>query len=1484
MANADDQTPRPGINPGIQKRPKATISSRYLIPLATAMLLGVCFVIYYLTYVQQHREYLLNRNYRVLATLGEQMSETLANQTATLTSYVNAFEGNEFADTMHTGGTFIRARGKNDKKDEKADKLLSEGGDYGMSEEIHTFAPRLSHVKVRAVAARQQDPAKYEQRCPVANEASAGKSHPPPQDPELIRRDGQWMFLLAAVDDCEDHEASSTISVEDLARSFSPSILDTFDDVLIADEESRIIYQKQRIGPHFSRLSELVKGASQLLDSGRQPGEKDKSKTETSAAGGSGSEQLVETDLAGVPTLIFLEPVTIDLNPSRGAEKKYARRFTLCGLVPSRGFRWQSLAISYRAVILLFSVFLLLCLCTPIIKIFFLNERERLRLREIVVLPLLFAAVAGAGTAICLQMFYFGLGRDDTDRELNNVARQMQDNIKAEVTAMYAQLMAACDNDYLISDLAFHDKQDPPQQVIRNNVLGAEFLGAKPARAPYPYFGSFFVTDDKGRQIVKWSTASEATPLIDVSSLEFFRHLDYENHYFFLDGMRPFRLDSLLPPNQDNYVGVMGMRISDCVDPQRYKSAGFVFLSAQLLSLIDPKMPLGISFAVVDETGRVLFHSDKYRNNRENILVETRNDPELTASLYGHSNQQSFSLSYRGNDVRARVVSVPGITQSPWSLIVYKDVLYAQTYDLEIITMAGTLLAAYLGIPALIAYLFYIFARPVYVPDWMWPSRSAADIYRYHIVAGLCMLALSAALIFWRPVEESLYAAPAAGYLTAIIVLWSTLSRHFPTRAGTVHWICGLTGLVIAVFPVLPRWWIVLAALLSATAAVVLLRYRNFTFEPGFLRDRHYRFLYNLRALVLLTVVAILPPLSFFLNSMRVEDFLHIRVAQLHAASAWNSRERMIEQLNKEVPRTSEFLVGPGLTESRFVGPPAVVDRCRTVWDFYLSSYFGTEANRQTHSLPQSSTYLDDGFLRFVHSLHHSYNDIGAEALGVLRNPGMSESVYVPESPSRAPESPPSPESITNHILRFARLSHSSDNSTRTAPDAPAPAKRPESRLVADPAEAGSPEWQWVWVDGAPKPLQLRLHEGTDLANTCAAPDPANAAPAQSKRDLVISSLPPLSRVSALANIITWLLVVTVIGFLFRMITRKVFLLDLREPLSYSPEKLGELLKNAGYVLVLPASRDDWSPDLAGSGAARIDLRKLAAEGDWGEKFDLTGVDPEGGAVVENFDWELNSPITNRQRLILMERLVVHSGKVVAVSAVDPSPFMIDHCGSDAEFDADRWATVLQAFTQINLGRRPSWAAGAEIAEKAPSLWRECRVKPELHRVGEELWSSLRQAHPIEREQLVAEVGQRAAHYYHLEWRACTQEECFLLTGLAADGMMNPRNTTSLRQLMRRRLIVRNPQFRIMNESFRRFVLAQAGISMREVWEAEAAGSGWGKARVPFATGLVLVGLFLLATQQQFLQTSTGILTAAGVFAAAVLKLIGVVQGRGTGE
>jgi hypothetical protein len=228
----DDAHP---VSPGARKRARATISTRYLIPLATAMPLAICFLLYYVTYVQQRREYLLDRNYRVLATLGEQMSETVANQNATLKSYVEAFEGNEFWETEKPRPTYLRAPGQT--PGTRIDPASEYQKDrFTFQQDIGIFAPRLQHIAIKPADGVQN-----------------------PITPGLVRRDGDTAFHLAVTGHDGHYKASATISMEDLSQSFSPSILGTFSDVLIADGQGLIVYQKQRAGPHFSKLADIVR-------------------------------------------------------------------------------------------------------------------------------------------------------------------------------------------------------------------------------------------------------------------------------------------------------------------------------------------------------------------------------------------------------------------------------------------------------------------------------------------------------------------------------------------------------------------------------------------------------------------------------------------------------------------------------------------------------------------------------------------------------------------------------------------------------------------------------------------------------------------------------------------------------------------------------------------------------------------------------------------------------------------------------------------------------------------------------------------------------------------------------------------------------------------------------------------------------------------------------------------------------------------------
>src|SRR5262249_16362719 len=158
--------------------------------------------------------------------------------------------------------------------------------------------------------------------------------------------------------------------------------------------------------------------------------------------------------------------------------------------------------------------------------------------------------------------------------------------------------------------------------------------------------------DDDGKQVVKWGTSTYFTPMINISQTRLFNHprsiyLDYEGP--------KFHFDSAIPPNKIDYLASLTMSTEDCMGGsapgiRADLTGGAAFLTAQPLSLIDPILPDGYGFALLDDKGFVLFHSDKSKNLHENFLQETDWNKQLQAAMFGHSNQHSLEITYMGKD------------------------------------------------------------------------------------------------------------------------------------------------------------------------------------------------------------------------------------------------------------------------------------------------------------------------------------------------------------------------------------------------------------------------------------------------------------------------------------------------------------------------------------------------------------------------------------------------------------------------------------------------------------------------------------------------------------------------------------------------------------------------------------------------------------------------------------------------------------------
>ena len=230
---------------------------------------------------------------------------------------------------------------------------------------------------------------------------------------------------------------------------------------------------------------------------------------------------------------------------------------------------------------------------------------------------------------------------------------------------------------------------------------------------------------------------------------------------------------------------------------------------------------------------------------------------------------------------------------------------------------------------------------------------------------------------------------------------------------------------------------------------------------------------------------------------------------------------------------------------------------------------------------------------------------------------------------------------------------------------------------------------------------------------------------------------------------------------------------------------------------------------------------------------------------------------------------------VVLVSAVRPSSLVARIAGGTATDSAllleRRWTAVLARFTVLDGVRfegpavtaatvtavtaaataaappaaaLPAAALQAEAAAPlVPAPDRTAHAQdadPVVRSVWQEVSQLARDDHAqatLDLEQIYEEVGDRLDNYHRGMWESCSADQKRVLQHLAQEGLINEKNRRTVRLLLARGLIRKNPNFQFVGETFRRFVLYRIPAAEAAAVD-ERSDSAW-DARLPFLITLV---------------------------------------------
>jgi hypothetical protein len=552
-----------------------------------------------------------------------------------------------------------------------------------------------------------------------------------------------------------------------------------FDDVLVADSEGRVVLQKSSGGLRIANLKSLIVNR---VDSSSKENE------QTSAKGGKRPSKLSQASeseknppetaselqplleaatlktvtLAGGSYQLFSQPVSVA--PADSAQPAHKWKLLVCGLRSTERIEAQNHTMPYSTLIwAILIVVALFSLSWPLFKLRYMSNTERFRPKEGWYLILAIFLASASGMLMLLNASYTSWSRNAADAGLKKIAEQIKNNYTTEMTRAAAQLQQ------LRSAALDHMTKNRAPQPLVSGCL---------RKFPLPYYLYFEVAtyaSGHGDQILKFDVRDVPTPNVNVSDRPYFQAAVSDSnseadtapavtcgqpacHRAGMSVLRNTHVEPLLSRNTHEFLAVLSSPLAS--DARNQESAIAVqALSAKPMSLVEPVLPPGYQFAVLDTECNVLFHSQSSRNMQEDFCQESKNKDELRPWFFSDA-ETPLDISYGGHVERAFLTPMPAeprFTARQAFLIVFREPDFDLTLNLAIILVCSILMGAYFVVCLLAAGVHLALRGPlslIYAPRFLWPSSKHALAYVQLFAANAFML-----LLFWQ-LYPRLYEGP----------------------------------------------------------------------------------------------------------------------------------------------------------------------------------------------------------------------------------------------------------------------------------------------------------------------------------------------------------------------------------------------------------------------------------------------------------------------------------------------------------------------------------------------------------------------------------------------------------------------------------------------------------------------------------------------------------------------------------------------------
>jgi hypothetical protein len=1184
-----------------------------------------------------------------------------------------------------------------------------------------------------------------------------------------------------------------------------------------------------------------------------------------------------QVSIGGKKYKLFLHPFMVNLK----------HHFVIGGYMPLEDYIDEGKYLPGNAILWLVFGIVLVILMFPLLKVFFMTKAEPLLPRNVLT-SLMSAHLLGSLIIIILVNVYayFFLIKGSADEQLKTLTHSIQGTFQHEVQdaideidSSEAELVNVLRKYYPLKgkdSLPDLYRLSPDQPLYRIAKTGDSRRPGtdtiyKPASLgnAYRYFENIAWADSNGNQVIRWTNNSVLPSKIYIRNRDYFQAVmqgsllrTRRNQEYYISAVSSWasqqKLAVIARPShiQELFDSAMLFRGDEATRKKLSDTLGkikMVSISAPLRSVFNPILPYGFGFCIVNEQGDVVFHYDESRSLNENLVEECNDNVELT-SLLNTGAADYFNAHYSGSNYR--FYSQP-IDRMPYYLVTFYDHENIWNQDLDMVSASSILILINMGIILLLILItrmlsLSLLSRTVLF-IWIEPKYHRKYAYLKATVAFLTAAVLLTAFSLFSGTTDELYLLGVTWGFIHLLVAWSYYvyeksdEQRTPKRISYKRPLAIMTSLYVIIA------LIFFVKLQEGRGLFIFSQVALMALLWGFLKylpdrpvrnmDATYKPYYYASMWSFIVSTATVPTLLFFFLSFKEEQKLAVKYQQLDFVNAL---------LHKKP----------------------------------FSFYQPTTDWKISYDFPFHYSYLADQITRDRDTLK-----------------------------------------FRKAVTGFGKLYNA------IKPSFSSYAKRIEYLNTEDSLNAS-----FDWEDSASAET-LRFRIAVLKTKTFAEGD--YRVLAVKKMPTVFNLLRRQFNEAPLQHLLFFVIGLLVLAGIYLLITRlipKVFFFSRPRtlPLQMIDEKFIATLPRVNHVYVMGIINSGKHSAIRKSYASykilTLDIAGLFSGQDAGDRIntfanqwkavtdDLEAVKDKPEelekrvVLIRHFDMKMNDPAITEEKLKKLESLLSYKTvKVVIASCRHFETMVINEPaeGKPVKDLADRWSNVMNNFCMFYHRWKPGDTKlspqKADIPlnafdEKLERRFnKECAHSEFLYGLLEPLkqsvyeeWTAWQKTHTAEdsadrdiKEDLFTafcyKLQTLAYHYYLSLWQSLSGDEQRTLYDIAGDGLMNQRNHDVADNLYALGLIRINHSetgYKVMNESFRRFVLTR--IDKKEISklhdEADPAHS-WNRFQLPVILVVVALSLFLFTTQKEAFNNLVTYMGAAAAGVAALLKILDVFSG-----